>query len=98
MAGAFDHVLVRCQLRSTDRAAGVHPPGRNTNLCAHAKLTTIGKLGGGVVDDDGGVNLSLEPRCGVGIGGDDRFGVVRSVCVHVRNRLIKIINDPNSQD
>ena len=45
LAGTFDHVFVGRQLCRADRSARVHSARRNPDFCAHAELTTIGKLG-----------------------------------------------------
>ena len=54
-------------------------PGGNADLRAKAKLATIGKLAGGVVNDDGAVDFGKEPVGHGLVGGHDCIGVARGV-------------------
>ena len=55
------------------------PTGGNADFRAEAELTAVGKLGGGIVHDDGAIDLVEKPRCSVRILGNDTVGMPRSV-------------------
>ena len=49
LAGAAHRVLETCKLFQSHRPAGMHLPGGNANLRAHAEFPAIGKLRGSIV-------------------------------------------------
>jgi hypothetical protein len=67
LAGAANLVLEGGELLQSDRSAGMELAGGDANLCAEAELSTVGKLGRGVVHDNGAVDLVEKTRCGFGI-------------------------------
>jgi hypothetical protein len=70
-------VFERGQLLDADRPARMHLAGGDADLGAHAELAAIGELRRGIVQQDGRIDLVEEALDGLGILGDDRFGVVR---------------------
>src|SRR5204862_238269 len=81
-----DAIFERGQLLNTDRSARMHASRRDADLGTEAKLAAIGELRRGVVQDDGGVDLTQEAFRGCSILGNDAVGVVGTVCLGMLGR------------
>ena len=73
-------------------------PGGDADFRAEAELAAIGELGGGVVDDDGAVHRVQERLRRLGVGGDDRVGMVGAVGLDVRHRLRQVGDGADGND
>ena len=60
LACATDSVLVTGEFTQTHWASGMELVGGYADFCTEAKLATIGKAGGGVVHDAGGIDGAEE--------------------------------------
>src|SRR5215217_5431389 len=94
LARAADAVFERSQLLHPNWSAGMHASRGDADLGAKPELATIGKLGRGVVEDDGGVDLGQEALGGRVIIRDDGIGVMRAVGLDMRQGGIKAVDDP----
>ncbi len=72
--------------------------GRNADLRAHAELTAVGELGGGIVQHDGAVDPRQEAGGRGGIAGHDGFGVRRTVARDMRDGLIDTVDHAHRDD
>src|SRR5436190_13901682 len=92
LPGAVDAVFEAGQLLSPDRTSGVKSAGGNADLGAEPEFATIGELGRCVMQHDCGIDLIEEPARGGFVFGHDRVGVMRTVVVNMRERLIEPID------
>src|SRR5690606_33050399 len=76
-------VLVARELLDTDRPARVELVRGDADLGTHAEFAAVGELRGGVVQDDGAVDLRQEALGGTRVVRDDRIGVRRAVASNV---------------
>src|SRR5688572_18313122 len=83
LPAAAHHVLVAGELLHAHRTTRVKPVGGNADLRAHAKFAAIGELRGRVVQHDGAVDAFQEYLRRRRVGGDDAFGVRRTVLADV---------------
>ena len=85
---AAHNIFKAGELFNADGAAGVHFASGDADLGAHAKFTAVSELGGGVVHDDGAVDLFEELVNHGLVFGDDGFGVVGAVVGNVVDRAV----------
>src|ERR1700733_5402778 len=91
LPGAMNAIFEAGQLLGADRAAGVKFSGGDADFGAEAEFAAVGKLRRCVVQHDRGVDL-IEKLAHRGcILGHDRVGVLRTVVVNMRNRLVDAI-------
>src|SRR5437588_7171250 len=98
LSGAVDPIFEAGQLLGADRAAGVELAGGNPNLSTEAELAAVGELRRGVVQHDRRIDLVEELPRDVGIFGHDRVGVVRTVVMNMRDRLIDAVDNSSRDD
>ena len=67
--------------------------GRDADLGPHAEFAAIGKLGRGVDQHDGAIDLAQKALRHRVIFGDDRIGVVRAEALDVGDRLLDTVDD-----
>ena len=91
-------VLETGQLFQSDRPARMHAARRDADFRAHAELSTIGKLGRGIVHNDGAVHFLEELVGRALILGDDALGVVRAVVGDVIDGTVDTIHQSGGDD
>lgn len=84
-----DLVLNCCQLIEPHRSAGVQLLRADADLGAEAEDPAIGKPGGGVDVDAGGIDPLLEGPAALNVIGDDDLRVVSTVVVDVVDGIIE---------
>src|SRR5436190_23381145 len=92
LPGAVDAVFEAGQLLSPHRTSGVKFARGDADLGAEPEFATIGELGRCVMQHDCGIDLVEEPARGGFVFGHDRIGVMRTVIVNMRERLIEPID------
>ena len=92
MAIAADDIFERGKLLNANRSAGMHFTCGNTDLGTHAKLTTIGELGRGVMDSDGAIDAIEENLSCRRIIGDDGVGMFGAMPIDVIHRILDAID------
>src|SRR5690606_40086100 len=85
-------IFERGQLLDADRPTRMHLAGGNADFRSHAELTAIGKLRGGIVQENGRVDLVEEPRNRFRIFRHDGFGMMRRIAVDMVNRTRNAID------
>src|SRR3979490_1993332 len=98
LPGAVNAIFETGQLLGADRAAGVKFAGGDADFRAEAEFAAVGKLRRCVVQHDRGVDLIEKFARGGFILGHDRVGVVRTVVVNMRNRLVDAVDHLGSDD
>src|SRR5262245_2593876 len=91
-------VFERRQLLQTDRSAGMKLARRNADFCPEPELAAIRKLGRGIVQHDGTVDLLQEPFGRRGIRGNDRIGVLRAIGADMLDGLIDAVHHLERDD
>src|SRR6266481_2222873 len=92
LPGAVDAVFETGQLLGADRAAGVKLTRSDTDFRAETEFAAVGELGRRVMQHDRRIDLVEEFACGGCILGYDRIGVLRTVIVDMRDRLIDAVD------
>src|SRR5258708_23438848 len=92
LPGAVDAVFETGQLLGADRTAGVKFPGGDADFRAEAEFAAVGKLGRCVMQHDGRIDLVEEFARGGFVVGDDRGGVLGTVVVNMRDRLLTTLH------
>ena len=59
-----DNIFIAGELFDSDRATRMQLAGRNADFSPHAKFAAIGKLGGGIMKHDAGIDLAQEAFSG----------------------------------
>ena len=77
-ARAVHAIFERGQLLEPDRAARVHPAGRDADLGAETELAAIGELRRGIVHHNGRIDFLQEARRRRLVLGDDAIGMMRA--------------------
>ena len=98
LAGAVDDIFVAAQLGQAHGAAGMQLLGADAHFAPQAKLSAIGKAGGGVDIHGGAVHTGDKAVCGGIVRRDDGLTVVGGMAGNVGNGSIHIIHHGNGQD
>src|SRR5690348_2664717 len=86
------------ELFHADRSAGVEPPGGNANFGTEPEFAAVGKLGRGIVEHDGRVDLAQELFRRFAVFGHDRVGVMGAIALDMRDGGVDAIDDANGQN
>src|SRR6266436_10126530 len=98
LPGAVDAILETGQLLGANRAAGVKFSGGDADFGTEAEFAAVGKLRRCVVQYDRRIVLVEEFARGGLVFGHDRVGVVRTVVVNMRDRLIDAVHHLRGDD
>src|SRR6185295_4746355 len=98
LPGAVNAIFEARQLLGADRAAGVEFAGGNPDLGAEAELAAIRELRRGVVQHDRGIDFAEEFLGSASVLRHDRVGMMRTMIVDMRERVIETVDDPRRDD
>ena len=94
----MDDIFVAAQLGQAHGAAGMQFLGADAHFAPQAKLSAIGKAGGGVDIHGGAVHTGGKAVCGSIVRRDDGLTVVGGMAGNVGNGSVYIIHHGNGQD
>src|SRR5260370_20294083 len=98
LPGAMDAIFEAGQLLGANGAAGMKFPGGNPDFRAKAEFAAIGKLRRCVMQHDRRIDLVEKFAGGGCVLGDDRIGVMRTVVMNMRDRLIDTVHHFRGDD
>ena len=98
MAGAAHQIFEAGELLNAHGPAGMHLAGGDADFRAHAKFAPIGKLGGGIVHDNGGIHLIKEAGNGFRILAENGFRVARGLALDMGKSLLKARHNLHRQN
>src|SRR5665213_3727769 len=93
LPGAVDAVFEAGQLLGAHGAAGMKFSGGDADFRAEAEFATVGELGRCIMQHDRRIDLVEEFAGGVRVFGHDRVGMMRTVIVNMRDRLVEPVDD-----
>src|ERR1700759_865184 len=98
LACAPDDILERGQLFGAHWTAGMQRAGADTDFRAHAELTAICELSGGVPQHDGAVDAVHESFGGVCIFRHDTVSVMGAIALNMLDRSFQAIDHAHGDD
>src|SRR5581483_2323156 len=98
LAAALDEILVDRQFAQPHWAARMETVGRDPGFGTEAELAAVGEARRGVDVNRGRIDLALEARGGILVGGDDRVGKAGAMARDELDRLAKRIDNLDRKD
>src|SRR5882762_4292655 len=98
LPGAVDAIFETGQLLGADRAAGVKLTRGDSDFRTEAEFAAVGELGRRVMQHDRRIDLVEEFAGGVCIVRHDRIGVMRTVVVNMRDRVVDAVHHFGGDD
>src|ERR1700686_1677360 len=98
LPGAMDAVFETGELLGADRATGVKLTGGDADFRAEAEFAAVGELGRRVMQHDRRIDLVEEFAGGAGIFRHDPIGVMRTVVMNMRDRLVDAVDHLRGDD